>query len=528
MKKATLVLDRHFTLGNMGRDMYGLFMECGSGDALRGLFYPDPDMEGTDETGFRKDWLTRLKELDPGVIRCPGGNNTATFRWKDSIGPRSERPVTVNYAHSAPGRPDLDPNQVGVDDFTQLNRLVGSECMLTLNLGMNTLQEVMEEVEYCALPAGSKWSDLRVKNGFPQPHPIGYWYLGNEVDGSWIFAQHTPDSYGHFAREAAKMIKLLCPESKVVICGTSNPGNPTYPDWDGRVLDWCWDSADMLSIHFIRNCIPTDGEQPIGLGDLGQLGVELRAFIDTTAASVRLAQTRRHSAKRMPICMDEWGQIGFPYTDERSERHERAALRPEDREELERLGLPPFFIKPNFLAHAALFGMYLTEFMNHADVLDCTCKCVMDDSLFLFGRKQLLCNTVYAVYALTSRYGRGMALRPALCTPNYQTTRYGAVPQVWASAVWNEDGYVTVFAVNVSDEEDVELACHLNGFEDCTCVSHTRLWDPNPMCGNTFAQPDRLLPQSLPVDPAATRIPLPPLSWNMLRYRVGGSYEPKA
>ena len=56
-----------------------------------------PDsLSGTDSTadehGFRKDVIAAIKELNPPVMRYPGGNFTATYHWLDGVGPKEQRP----------------------------------------------------------------------------------------------------------------------------------------------------------------------------------------------------------------------------------------------------------------------------------------------------------------------------------------------------------------------------------------------------------------------------------------------------
>ena len=62
----------------MGRCIYG------------GIY--DPGNPLSDENGFRKDVIEAMKELNSPVVRYPGGNFCATYRWMDGIGPKDKRP----------------------------------------------------------------------------------------------------------------------------------------------------------------------------------------------------------------------------------------------------------------------------------------------------------------------------------------------------------------------------------------------------------------------------------------------------
>ena len=62
---------------------------------------------------------------------------------------------------------------------------------MAVNLGTRGPEEARQLVEYCNHPGGTALSDLRVKSGFPEPHNIRLWCLGNEMDGSWQMGHKT-------------------------------------------------------------------------------------------------------------------------------------------------------------------------------------------------------------------------------------------------------------------------------------------------------------------------------------------------
>ena len=60
-------------------------------------------------------------------------------------------------------------------------------------------------VEYCNYKKGTYYSDLRAKNGHPEPYNVKIWDLGNEVDGlPWELGHKNAEDYVETAREAAK------------------------------------------------------------------------------------------------------------------------------------------------------------------------------------------------------------------------------------------------------------------------------------------------------------------------------------
>ena len=67
-------------------------------------------------------------------------------------------------------------------------------------------------LEYCNLPKGTYYSDLRRSHGVEQPHDIKLWCLGNEMDGPWEIGRKTPYEYGRLAAETGRVMKMMCPE----------------------------------------------------------------------------------------------------------------------------------------------------------------------------------------------------------------------------------------------------------------------------------------------------------------------------
>lgn len=154
----------------MGRCIYG------------GLYDPtNPNALSDPSTGFRTDVISCLRdELRVPVVRYPGGNFCATYRWQDGIGPRSQRP----------SRPELawlgtESNQFGTDEFLTWCGVVGTEAYLCLNMGTGTLEDALAWLEYCNGERDTYWANKRRENGREEPWGVKYWALGNECWGPW-------------------------------------------------------------------------------------------------------------------------------------------------------------------------------------------------------------------------------------------------------------------------------------------------------------------------------------------------------
>ena len=214
---AKIKIDIERPVGVIDPKIYGVFMEpihfsgkmfglpdTADFNTLYGNLY-DPSSPLADENGFRKDYIEAMKELKVTNMRWPGGNFVMGYNWQDGIGPKDQRPVRINLAWGG-----VDNNHVGTDEWIALNKAMGSENIICVNLGLGTLDDARYWVEYCNYKKGTYYSDLRAKNGHEKPYNVKIWDLGNEVDGSpWELGYKNAEDYVKIAREAAKAMKSV-------------------------------------------------------------------------------------------------------------------------------------------------------------------------------------------------------------------------------------------------------------------------------------------------------------------------------
>ena len=165
MKKAKLILDKDYIISQIDKRIYGSFIEHLGRAVYDGIYEPGHPL--ADELGFRRDVIDLVRRLDVPITRYPGGNFVSGFKWEDSIGPRAERPRRLDLAWKT-----TETNEVGLHEFVEWARKANSEVMYAVNLGTRGPMEAKEVVEYANHPAGTYWSDLRVKNGAKDPSAI--------------------------------------------------------------------------------------------------------------------------------------------------------------------------------------------------------------------------------------------------------------------------------------------------------------------------------------------------------------------
>ena len=188
MSRATITVDRDFTIGPVPRRIFGSFVEHMGRCVYTGIY--EPGHPEADENGYRTDVLELTKELGVSVVRYPGGNFVSGYNWEDGVGPVDARPRRLDGAWHT-----VETNTFGLHEFAGWAKKANVEIMEAINLGTRGVDAARELVEYANHPGGTYLSDLRKKNGASDPFGIKLWCLGNEMDGPWQIGHKTADEY---------------------------------------------------------------------------------------------------------------------------------------------------------------------------------------------------------------------------------------------------------------------------------------------------------------------------------------------
>ena len=271
--------------------------------------------------GLRKDLAQALADLNPKFMRFPGGcvvhgggdGFWATYRWKNTVGPREQRKGVKNpwgYHQSM---------EMGYYEYFQFCEDVGMEPLPILPCGvscqgtnggwnmrtqaqdavpMSEMQEWADEaldlIEWANGPADSKWGKVRADAGHPEPFNLKYLGLGNEE-------KITPEFEERF-KFIYDQVRAKYPD--IVIVGTagpgSHPGNGDYEEGWKFATEF---EVPILDEHYYeqRNYFLTSRQYDSYPRDrktkvyLGEYAAKDKKLIDALAEGLYLLHVERNA-----------------------------------------------------------------------------------------------------------------------------------------------------------------------------------------------------------------------------------------
>lgn len=466
--------------------LFGGLLEHLGRAVYEGVF--DPSSRHADADGFRSDVLDALAALRFTAMRYPGGNFVSGYNWRDGVGKRELRSARFDWAWTS-----REPNTFGTDEFMSLSQRMGWTPMLAVNLGRGRPDEARALVEYCNGPTGTREGDRRARNASVDPYGVGLWCLGNEMDGWWQLGHVSADKYVARAKEAAQLMRSVDPAIETVVCGSSDPGMPSYPSWDRTVLSGLGEDADYLSVHRYARNFRRDSQTFLAFG------IAVDRHIEELDAICIEAQRRSGSAKRMYLSVDEWNvwyralwPIGWG----------RRA---------------PHLLEETYnLEDALVVAGFLNSFIRHADIVKIAnlAQIVNVAAPIRTRGDALLLQSIYYAFRMFSTRRDGVALRVACSGPTYGNRKYGQVPFLDASAILGGDR-LHLFVINRSLDSTAPIQIDLSGPTITGVADAELLSGPDAKAKNTFAAPNVVVASpfaGLRTSAASAEAEIPPLS----------------
>jgi alpha-N-arabinofuranosidase len=534
-KKAKILVHPRYAIGEISPRLYGAFLEP-IGTMVNGSMY-NPKHPAADDKGFRRDFMEALSASGLPAVRLPGGNFVSGWDWKDSIGPMDERKTRLD-----PAWKQYIPNDVGHDEYLIWAERAGAEPLYTVNLGTGDINDAVKIIEYTNHESGGYWSDLRRRNGREKPYGVKTWYLGNEMDGpwqigSWLF---NPKGYGVLSNEVSKVMKMIDPTIETVVCASTSFTMPHFPEWDVEVLKQCYEAVDYISLHYYHSAPPGDYAALLG----GTRYFE--DYIETMAALCDYVQTYYRSPKKLMLSFDEYGTMARQpeplnpgrglhnflsphYTFDKDSKFIR-----HDPDNMTGRNFPPM----GDMLFALTSASTMLAFLRRADRVKIGCMTGGLRALAMTNREHVWKPAAYYPYTQLMRYGRGVSLRMAVDCDTFDIPGYAMndsaqfytqkeVPFIdTAAALDNEQGTLTIFAINRNWEDGSTVEINTEAFDGYEFVEHVTLYSEDMDKKNTHENPDAIVPSvntEARFENGKLTAHAERLSWNMFRYKKNGT-----
>jgi len=349
--------------------------------------------------GFRPDTVALLRQLHSGFWRLPGGNFLSDWSWYNGVGPRDNRPPTYDYAWNA-----MQSNDVGLDEFMTLCRLIGVEPYITVNAGFGDAHSAAEEVEYMNGPVSTRLGAERARNGHPAPYNVKYWDIGNEPYGAWQLGRTDLKYYVLKHNEFAAAMRNADPS--IILLASGNMPEPmdltgemrakdvdnmkavegTPEDWTGGEIEHCWGNFSGITQHWYARSgqrfdvqkakqLPLDAPTEAGYDKVEQTPLEFARY-PANIVQLRAQEWHRYeqrfpqlAAKHIFLSIDEYAYFGGSFN------------------------------RAPDMKMALAYGMILNEMLRHTDFLRMSAR-TMGVSTLDYTPTAAVLNTTGLVYKL--------------------------------------------------------------------------------------------------------------------------------
>lgn len=240
-------------------------------------------------------------------------------------------------------------------------------------------------------------------------------------------------------------------------------------------------------------------------------------FIDVVGSTIDHVKAEKRSEKQVFISFDEWNV----WYQQRYESVEKIG------------GLDNWPTAPRLLedvytvTDAVVVGSLLISLLKHADRVKAASLAQLVNVIAPIMTEPggpAWRQTIFHPFAITSRLGRGEALRAEVAGPTIHTAKFGDVQAVDSVVTHDEEaGTAAVFLVNRSRTEAITVAVALHGFGSVAVTETCTVADDDPDAANTLEDQDRVAPtanDSAALADGVLTITLPPVSWTAVALSI--------
>lgn len=454
----------------INRHIYGHFAEHLGGCIYNGIWVGE-NSKIPNTRGIRDDIVAALRHINVPNLRWPGGCFADDYHWKDGIGPRAQRPRTINMWGNV-----VEDNAFGTHEFLDLCDQIGCEPYIAGNVGSGTVYEMQQWWEYLTAPGDSTMANLRRQNGRNEPWSLRFWGIGNE---NWGCGGHmSPEYYGDLYCQYQNYIRNYG-ENRVMKIASGYGGSDTRGEDLDKFLSHIQNRrfpvrTDGVSIHYyvyLRNAMEHSATQ---FGESEWFTVVKMAHDIGDVIQQNIAVMDRYDPDGgMWLIVDEWGTW---YPNEPGTN-------------------PAFLYQQNSMRDAVVAALTLHLFQAHCERVQMANIAqtvnVLQAMILTEGEKMILTPSYHA-FDLLKGHQDAMLLPLELETDTYSMGD-ASLPTVSASASRSESGDMLLTLCNLNPTGAVTVECELQGVN----ISNVRgqvLAADRITAHNTFEEPERVKP----------------------------------
>lgn len=458
----TITINTTATKGTISRHIYGHFAEHLGRCIYEGMWVgEDSPIPNTD--GIRNDLLAALRRLRIPNLRWPGGCFADEYHWQYGVGPRAQRPRTINTHWGGV----IETNAFGTHEFLHLCELLACEPYIAGNVGSGTVQEMQDWVEYMTFGGDSTLAEQRRANDRNDPWRVKYFGVGNE---NWGCGGHmTAAEYAATYRRYQTYVRSYG-ENKVykIACGASDFNY----DWTETLMREAGRHMHGLSLHYytVPHTWAHKGSATNFTEDEWFLTLKKAARMEEIVTNHSAIMDRYDPERRVGLIVDEWGTWY----------------------DVEPGTTPGFLYQQNTLRDALVTGLTLNIFNHHCErvhMANLAQTVNVLQALILTNGADFILTPTYHVFDLYQVHQDATLLHTTIDNAAAYTLNGESLPQLSVSASKNGAGMVHVSLCNLDSRNAADVTLTLSGQQPITGVSGRIVTADTMQAHNTFAQP---------------------------------------
>jgi alpha-N-arabinofuranosidase len=452
--------------------------------------------------GIRSDVAEALRALRVPNVRWPGGCFADEYHWRDGVGPRARRPVTLNPNWGGV----IESNAFGTHEFFDFVEQIGSEAFLSVNVATGSPREAAEWLEYMTAAQPTRLAQERRANGREAPFNVRYLGLGNETwgCGGAMSAAHYVEEMKSYARFARNFNPAQTGDAAMRRIAVGPDGASTdYTEavmnaWKNKV--WSWD-IEGISLHYYT----TGGWPPrYESAEFGER--EYATLVSDTFNMNRLLQThieimdRYDPEKKIALFVDEWGVWLAPLPNTN----------------------PGFLAQQNSLRDAVIAALNLNMFARRADRVRGANIAQMVNvlqAMILTDGPRMVLTPSYHVLHMYLPFQDAHSV-PVEFEAGTYTHGQVTLPRLDAIAARDREGALWLAVTNVDPNRAAQIAIDVEGSTVRSATGQV-LTAPRVDSHNTFDAADAVRPRPITAraQAGALRLELPSKSVTVVRLR---------